>query len=107
MMPQNERSSESQKGEESAYGRYGGNDMPYIQQGMREETSGKIYPLSRDQMKTFRLALPIVSLVLLVVFGLIFVVGVGGLFGWLSFVAACFVICCVLAYTFSITQVKD
>lgn len=35
---------------------------------------------------------------------LLFVVVVGGTAGWISFAAACFVICCILAYVATMPQ---
>ncbi len=88
------------------YGRYEGNqtssarqhDEPSYEQELREGQSGKVYPLPRDKTNILRFALVVISLGLLVLLGLLFVVVVGGTAGWISFVAACFVICCCLAF---------
>src|SRR5581483_2504421 len=103
MMSQKEEYSPPQKHADPDYGRYAGNETSYAQE-LREEPSGKVYPFPHDKMKFFRFALPMISLGLLVLFGLLFVVGVGGTIGWLSFATACFVLCCILAYTWSISQ---
>jgi hypothetical protein len=106
MMPQQEGYSATQQHASPDYGRYEGNETSYAQEA-REGPSGKVYPLPRDRMKFFRFALPVISLVLLVLFGLLFVVVVGGTAGLLSFAAACFVLCCVLAYAWSINQTVE
>jgi hypothetical protein len=111
-MLQKEGYSVMQQHADHDYGRYEGNETsstrqynqtPY-EQDMKEGLSGKVYPLPSDRMKFFRLALPVISLVLLVLFALLFVVVIGGTTGWVSFVAVCFVLCCILAYTWTITQ---
>src|SRR5437868_12563020 len=80
------------------YGRYEGNqtssarhhDETSDEQEVREGPSGKVYPLPRDNKNILRFALVVIALGLLLLFGLIFVVGVGGGVGWASFAAACF-----------------
>src|SRR5437899_4377239 len=112
MMPQNEGSSAKHEQAGPAYGRYEGNqtssahhhDETSDEQEVKEGPSGKVYPLPRDNTNILRFALPVIALGLLLLFGLLFVVVVGGTAGWISFVAACFVICCILAYVATMPQ---
>ena len=98
MMPQNEGSSAKHEQAGPAYGRYEGNqtssahhhDETSDEQEVREGPSGKVYPLPRDNKNILRFALVVIALGLLLLFGLLFVVGVGGQVGWASFAAACF-----------------
>jgi hypothetical protein len=106
MMPQKEESSAIHQQAESDYGRYGGNQTPYAQD-LREGSSSKVYPHSRDHTNLLRFALVVISLVLLLLFGFLFVVVVGGMPGAISFAAACFVICCVLAYSWNMRPSRD
>jgi hypothetical protein len=106
MMPEKEVSEALHQQAGPAYGRYEGNQTSSArqhyetsyEQELREGLSGKVYPRPRDNTTILRLALPVISLGLLLLFGLLFVVVVGGTAGWISFAAACFVICCILAY---------
>ncbi len=106
MMPQKEVNEAIQQQADPDYGRYEGNQTSSArqhyetsyEQELREGPSGKVYPLPRDKTTILRFALPVISLGLLLLFGLLFVVVVGGTAGWISFAAACLVICCVLAY---------
>jgi len=59
---------------------------------VREAPSGKVYPLLRDNTNILCFALAVISLGLIVLFGLLFVVVVGGTIGWASFAVACFAI---------------
>lgn len=93
------------------YRRYEGNHTSlsqsyetFSEQEAREGPFGKVYPLPPDKMKLFRFAMPMIALGLLLLFGFLFVIVVGGTAGWVSFAAACFVLCCVLAYTWTISQ---
>jgi hypothetical protein len=112
MMPQKEVNEAIHKQADPDYGRYEGNQTSSARQQyevsdaqeLRGGPSGKVYPLSRDKTTIFRFALPVIALVLLLLFGLLFVVVVGGTAGWISFVAACFVICCILAYVGTMPQ---
>ena len=103
MMPQKEVSESIHQLADADYGRYEGNQSSsarqHDEQDLREGPSGKVYPLPRDKTKIFSFALVVISLVLLLLFGFLFVVVVGGTTGWISFVAACFVIMCLLAYS--------
>lgn len=109
MMPQKEIGEALQQHADPDYGRYEGkqtssarqyNETPYEQE-LREEPSGKVYPFPRDHTNVFQFVLVVIALGLLVLFGILFVVVVGGTTGWVSFAAACFVLCCVLAYSWS------
>ena len=107
MMPQKEVSEAIHQQADPAYGRYEENQTSSArqhsettyEQDVREGSSGKVYPLPRDKTIILRFALPVIALGLLVLFGLLFVVVIGGTAGWISFVAACFVIMTVLAYS--------
>ncbi len=100
MMPQKERSSARQKLADPDYGRYEGNQtgvphQPYemsYEQDVREGPSGKVYPLPRDKTNILRFTLTMIALGLILLFGLLFVVGIGGTTGWASFVVACIAI---------------
>jgi hypothetical protein len=112
MMPQKEVNEALHQQADPDYGRYEGNQTSSArqhyetsyEQEVRGEPSGKVYPLPRDKTNILRFALPVIALGLLLLFGLLFVVVVGGTAGWISFVAACFVICCILAYVATMPQ---
>jgi hypothetical protein len=112
MMPQKEVNEAIHQQADPDYGRYEGTQTSSArqqfetsyEQELREGPSGKVYPRTRDKTTILRLALPVISLALLVLFGLLFVVVVGGTAGWISFAAACFVICCILAYVATMPQ---
>src|SRR5438876_1473540 len=109
MMPQKEDSEAIHQQADPAYGSYEGNQTGVsrqhyetsYEQELREGPSGKVYPLPRDNTNILHFALAVISLLLLLVFGLVFVVVIGGTAGWVSFAAACFAICCILAYSFA------
>ncbi|HEX6555911.1 MAG TPA: hypothetical protein VF026_24340 [Ktedonobacteraceae bacterium] len=98
MMPQKEvnEAIDQQAGPE--YGRYEGNstsstrqhDETSNEQELKEGPSGKVYPLPRDNTNILRFTLALISLGLLLLFGLLFVVMIGGTVGWASFAVACF-----------------
>ena len=100
MMPQNEGSSAKHEQAGPAYGRYEGNQTSSArqhyetsyEQDVREGPSGKVYPLTRDKTNILCFALAVIALGLIVLFGLLFVVFVGGTIGWASFAVACFAI---------------
>jgi hypothetical protein len=100
MMPQNEGSSARQKLADPEYGRYeenhtGGSRHQYetaYAQDVREGPSGKVYPLPRDKTNILRFTLTVIALGLILLFGLLFVVVIGGTTGWASFVVACLAI---------------
>ena len=106
MMPQEEINAATRAQADPDYGRYEGSQTPsarqhfetFYAQDVREGASGKVYPLPRDRTNMIRLALVAISLVMLLLFGFLFVVVVGGTTGTISFAAACFVLCCVLAF---------
>src|SRR6266487_5321991 len=112
MMPQKEVNEAMHEQADPEYGKYEGNQTSSArqryetsyEQEVREGPSGKVYPLPPDKTNILRFALPVIALVLLVLFGLLFVVVVGGTAGWISFAAACFVICCILAYVATMPQ---
>ena len=82
------------------YGRYEGTqtsstrqqDETSYEQEVRAGPSGKVYPLSPDNTNILCFALAVIALGVLVLFGLLFVVGIGGTIGWASFAVACFAI---------------
>jgi len=74
------------------------NEETSYEQEVREGPSGKVYPLPRDKSTILHLAVAGIALVMLLLFGLLFVVIVGGTTGWISFAVACFALCCILAY---------
>jgi hypothetical protein len=97
MMPQKEGSSAIHQQADPDYGRYEGNqtssahhhDETSDEQEVREGPSGKVYPLPRDHKNILRFALVVIALGLLLLFGLLFVVVIGGTTGWASFAVAC------------------
>jgi hypothetical protein len=109
MMPQKEVNEAIHQQADPDYGRYEGNQTSSARQQyetsdaqeLREGPSGKVYPLPRDNTNILHFALAVISLLLLLVFGLVFVVVIGGTAGWISFAAACFAICCILAYSYA------
>jgi hypothetical protein len=62
------------------------------EQEAREGLSGKVYPLPRDRTNILRFLLAVIALGLILLFGLLFVVRIGGTTGWASFAVAGFVI---------------
>ena len=112
MMPQKEVNEAIHKQADPDYGRYEGNQTSSArqqyetsyEQDVREGPSGKVYPLPRDKTNILRFALPLIAVGLLLLFGFLFVVVVGGTAGWISFVATCFVICFILAYVGAMSQ---
>ena len=109
MMPQKEVNEAIHQQADPDYGRYEGDqtssahqrDETSYEQELREGPSGKVYPRPRDNTNILHFVLAVISLGLLLLFGLIFVVGIGGTAGGISFAAACFAICCILAYSFA------
>ena len=63
-------------------------DETSYEQEMREGPSGKVYPVTRDNANILRFTLALISLGLLLLFGLLFVVMIGGTTGWASFAVA-------------------
>jgi hypothetical protein len=100
MMPQKEVNEAIHQQADPAYGGYEGNQtssarQPYETsdaQELRVGPSGKVYPLPHDNTNILCFALAVIALGLLLLFGLLFVVGIGGTTGWASFAVACFAI---------------
>src|SRR5262249_55012233 len=61
------------------------------------EPVGKVYPLPRDNKNMLRFALAVIAMVMLLLFGLLFVVLIGGTAGWISFAAARLAVCIIAA----------
>ena len=62
------------------------------EQPLREEPGGKVYPLLSDNKNMLRLLWFVVAMVALLAFAAICLVVVGGMAGWISFIAASFTI---------------
>ncbi len=100
MMPQKEDSEAIHQQADPAYGRYEGNQTGVsrqhyetsYEQELREGPSGKAYPLPHDNTNILRFALAVIAMGLILLFGLLFVVGIGGSTGWASFAFACLAI---------------
>ncbi len=100
MMPQKEVNEAIHQQADPEYGRYEGNQTSSArqryetsyEQDVREGPSGKVYSLPRDNTNILRFALAVISLGLILLFGLLFVFVVGGTVGGGSFAAACFAI---------------
>ncbi len=100
MMPQKEVSEAIHQQADPDYGRYEGNQTSSArqhyetsyEQDVREGPSGKVYPLTRDKTNILCFALAVIALGLILLFGLLFVVVIGGTTGWASFAVACFAI---------------
>jgi hypothetical protein len=100
MMPQKEVSEAIYQPIDPVYGSYEGNQTASArqqyetsyEQEAREGLSGKVYPLPRDNTNILRFLLAVIALGLILLFGLLFVVRIGGTTGWASFAVACFVI---------------
>jgi len=100
MMPQKEVSEAIYQQADPAYGRYEGNqtgvsrqhDETSSEQDWREGPSGKVYPLPSDKTNSLRFALAVIALGLILLFGLLFIVVIGGPTGWPSFAEACIAI---------------
>ena len=100
MMPQKEVSEAIYQPVDPVYGSYEGNQTSSAryhyetsyEQEVREGLSGKVYPLPRDNANILRFFLAMIALGLILLFGLLFVVRIGGTTGWASFAVACFAI---------------
>src|SRR6266699_1342766 len=87
MMPQKEVNEAMNEQAGPAYGGYEGNQTSSAhqhyetsyEQDLREGPSGKAYPIPRDNTN-------------ILLFGLLFIVVIGGTTGWASFAVACFAI---------------
>jgi hypothetical protein len=91
MMPQKEVSEAIYRQADPAYGKYEGTQTSFERE-VREGPSGKVYPLPRDNANTLRFALAVIALGLILLFGLLFIVVIGGTTGWASFAVACIAI---------------
>ena len=97
MMPQKEISEAGYQQVEPEYGRYEGDQTSSARQHfettyrqeVREEPSGKVYPPPRDNANVLRFTLAIIALGLILLFGLLFIVVIGGPTAWPSFAVAC------------------
>jgi len=100
MMPQKEVSEAIYRQADPEYGRYEGNQTSSArqhyetsyEQDVKEGSSGKVYPLPRDNANNLRFALAVIALGLILLFGLLFIVVIGGPTGWPSFAVACIAI---------------
>ncbi len=100
MMPQKEVNEAIHQQADPDYGKYEGNQTssarqhyePSYEQDVREGPSGNVYPLPRDNKNILRFTLAVIALGLLLLFGLLFVVAIGGTTGWASFAVACIAI---------------
>ena len=100
MMPQKEVNEAIHQQTDPDYGRYEGNQTssarqhyePSYEQELRAGPSGKVYPLPRDNTNILCFALAVIALGLILLFGVLFVVVVGGTTGWASFAVACIAI---------------
>jgi hypothetical protein len=100
MMPQKEVNEAMHQQTDSAYEGYEGNQTSSARQHsetsdaqeLRVGPSGKVYPLPRDNTNILCFTLAVISMGLILLFGLLFVVGIGGTTGWASFAVACFAI---------------
>ena len=96
MMPQKEASESLHEQAAPTYGRYEGNQTSsasqqyetFYEQELREGPVGKVYQLPRDNKNMLRFALAVIAMVFLLLFGILFVVFIGGTAGWISFGAA-------------------
>lgn len=97
MMQQRDTTGADDQQVEAAYGRYTGSradppgqqhEAPY-EQNVIEGAAGKIYPSPHERTNTLRFILTVLALGLILLFGLLFVVAIGGATGWASFAVAC------------------
>jgi hypothetical protein len=100
MMPQKEVNEAIHQQAVADYGRYEGHQTssdyqhfePPYEQELRTGPSGKVYPHPRDKTNILCFALAVIALGLILLFGVLFVVIVGGTTGWASFAVACIAI---------------
>ncbi len=100
MMPQKEVNEAIYQQADRDYGRYEGNQTSSArqhyetsnEQDLREGPSGKVYSLPHDNTNILRFALALIALGLILLFGLLFIVVIGGTTGWASFAVACLAI---------------
>ena len=103
MMPQEEINAAMHRQADAEFGRYEGTQArqhyePSYEQAMREGTSGKVYPLPRDNANVFRFVLVLIALGLIVLFGLLFIFVIGGTTGWASLAVVCFAIMVITGF---------
>ncbi|HLX57116.1 MAG TPA: hypothetical protein VKR83_08850 [Ktedonobacteraceae bacterium] len=106
MMPQEEINAASQRQANLEYGRYEGNQTSSArhhyrssyEQGVREEQSGKVYPLPRDNANVLRFILVVLALGLILLLGLLFIFVIGGTTGWASLAVVCFAIMVITGF---------
>jgi hypothetical protein len=103
MMPQEEINAANHRLADPEFGRYEGNQArqhyePSYEQAMREGSSGKVYPLRRDNANVFRFVLVLIALGLIVLFGLLFIFVIGGTTGWASLAVVCFAIMVITGF---------
>ena len=100
MMPQKEANEAIHQQADPDYGRYEANqtssarqqyETPYEQE-VRGGPSSKVYPLPHDNTNILCFALAVIALGLILLFGILFVVVIGGMTGWASFAVACLAI---------------
>jgi hypothetical protein len=100
MMPQKDVNEAIHQQAYPDYGRYEGSQTSSahqhyetsFEQDSREGLSGKVYSLPRDNINILRFTLAVIALGLILLFGLLFVVVIGGTTGWASFAVACLAI---------------
>lgn len=92
MMPPEETGKSFSEESDQTYGRYEGNHTSstyqHYEQAAQERSASKVYPQPSDNKNILRFALAVISLVMLLACGFLFVVLVGGTAGWISFAAA-------------------
>lgn len=102
-----------QQADPAGYGHYEGTQTAGGSRQQREATyeqqeneraAGKVYPPARDQTNVLRFSLTLIALGLILLFGLLFVVMIGGTTGWASFTVACIAVLFVAG--FGISSVK-
>ncbi len=98
-MPQQEGRSAIQHSADLDYGRYEGNQAgasdhyaPSYAQDIREGLSGKVYPPPHDKRNILCFTLAVIALGLIVLFGLLFGVVIGGMVAAMDFALACLAI---------------
>ena len=67
-------------------------DETFSEQAWREGASGKVYPIPHDNTNILIFTLALIALGLILLFGLLFVMVIGGTTGWASFTVACIAI---------------
>ena len=112
MIPQQEFSKAVSQQADPGYGGYEGNQTNVsrhhsetsYEQEVREGPDSKVYPPLHDKTNTLRFALVLIALGLLVLFGLLFVIGIGGETGVESFFVASLAL--LLITSFGLASIK-